>query len=498
MFSKILIANRGEIAVRVLRTAREMKIRTVAVYSDCDRAALHVRLADEARGLGASPSAESYLNMDRILQAAEASGAEAIHPGYGFLSENAEFARRCQDRGICFIGPPPRAMELMGEKTAARRLAAQAGVPVAPGTGPQLGDSREAERAARDIGYPVLVKAAAGGGGKGMRLVTSPDRLASALRDASSEARSAFGDAAVYLEKYLQSPRHIEFQVLADSRGETIHLGERECSIQRRHQKVIEECPSPMMTEALRSGMGQAAVRMAQACGYRNAGTVEFLVDAQRNFYFLEMNTRLQVEHPVTEMVTGLDLVRKQIQIAAGQPLGLRQEEVSWRGAALECRIYAEDPETGFLPSPGLIRSLRQPSGPGVREDSGIYQGWEVPVYYDPMLSKLVTWAETRSEAISRMDRALSEYRVSGIKTTIPFFRTLLAHPKFLSAELSTDFIEKFYRPERSLPGQEELQEAAAIGAALHAGRGRASGSGRADPRESPWKLWGRWNGLRR
>ena len=498
MFSKILIANRGEIAVRVMRTAREMNIATVAVYSDCDRAALHVRLADEARGLGASPSVESYLNMDRVLQAAEASGAEAIHPGYGFLSENAEFARRCRDRGICFIGPPPRAMELMGEKTAARRLAARAGVPVVPGTGPQLGDSSEAERAARDIGFPVLVKAAAGGGGKGMRLVTSPDRLASALRDARSEAGSAFGDPSVYLEKYLRSPRHIEFQVLADSRGNTIHLGERECSIQRRHQKVIEECPSPIMTEALRERMGQAAVSMARACGYRNAGTVEFLVDSQHDFYFLEMNTRLQVEHPVTEMVTGLDLVRKQIQIAAGQPLGLTQEEVRLRGAALECRIYAEDPQKGFLPSPGPIRSLRQPSGPGVREDSGIYQGWEVPVYYDPMLSKLVTWAETRSEAISRMDRALGEYRISGIKTTIPFFRNILAHPKFLSAELSTDFIEKYYRPDRSLPGREELREVAAIGAALYASRARASEAGRADRPESPWKLWGRWNGLRR
>ena len=498
MFSKILIANRGEIAVRVMRTAREMNIATVAVYSDCDRAALHVRLADEARGLGASPSVESYLNMDRILQAAEASGADAIHPGYGFLSENAEFARRCQDKGICFIGPPPRAMELMGEKTAARRLAARAGVPVVPGTGAQRGDSAEAEQAARDIGYPILVKAAAGGGGKGMRLVTSPDRLASAVRDAGSEARSAFGDPAVYLEKYLRSPRHIEFQVLADDHGNIVHLGERECSIQRRHQKVIEECPSPVMTGALRDRMGQAAVSMAQACGYRNAGTVEFLVDSQHNFYFLEMNTRLQVEHPVTEMVTGLDLVRKQIQIAAGQPLELRQKDVVWRGAALECRIYAEDPEKGFLPSPGLIRSLRQPSGPGVREDSGIYQGWEVPVYYDPMLSKLVTWAETRSQAISRMERALDEYRISGIKTTIPFFRTILAHPKFLSAELSTDFIDKFYRPARSLPCREELREVAAIAAALHASRGRASDTVGADPRESPWKLWGRWNGLRR
>jgi len=331
-----------------------------------------------------------------------------------------------------------------------------------------------------------------------MRLVTSPDHWASALRDASAEAGSALGDPAVYLEKYLQSPRHIEFQVLADSRGNTLHLGERECSIQRRHQKVIEECPSPVMTEALRERMGRAAVSMAQACGYRNAGTVEFLVDEQQDFYFLEMNTRLQVEHPVTEMVTGLDLVRKQIQIAAGQPLGLTQEEVCWRGAALECRIYAEDPEKGFLPSPGLIRSLRQPSGPGVREDSGIYQGWEVPIFYDPMLSKLVTWAETRSEAVSRMDRALAEYRISGIKTTIPFFRTILAHPKFLSAELSTDFIEKFYSPDRSLAGREELREVAAIGAALYASRGRASDTGRTDPQESPWKLWGRWNGLRR
>lgn len=498
MFSKILIANRGEIAVRIIRTAREMNIGTVAVYSDCDRAALHVRLADEAYGLGASPSVQSYLNMDRILQVAESSGAEAIHPGYGFLAENAEFARRCQDRGICFIGPPPRAMELMGEKTAARRLAARAGVPVVPGTSTQLDNSADAERAAQAIGFPILVKAAAGGGGKGMRLVTLPDRLASAMRDASSEAESAFGDPAIYLEKYLQSPRHIEFQVLADNSGNTIHLGERECSIQRRHQKVIEECPSPAMTKALREKMGQAAVSMARACGYSNAGTVEFLVDSQQEFYFLEMNTRLQVEHPVTELVTGLDLVRKQIQIAAGQPLGLRQDEVSWRGVALECRIYAEDPEKGFLPSPGFIRSLHQPSGPGIREDSGIYQGWEVPVFYDPMLSKLVTWAGTRSEAISRMDRALGEYQVLGIKTNIPFFRTILSHPKFLSAELSTDFIEKFYCPRRGLSRRKELRDVAAIGAALFASRARVSDTNRGDQQESPWKLWGRWNDLRR
>ncbi len=498
MFSKILIANRGEITARIIRTAREMGICTVAVYSECDRPSLHVRLADEAYYLGPSPSVESYLDMDKILTVAEASGADAIHPGYGFLAENAEFARRCGERGVCFIGPSPEAMELMGEKTAARALAAQAGVPIVPGTHAELTDSAGVENVAREIGFPLLVKAAAGGGGKGMRLVRSADQLASAMRDARSEALGAFGNPAVYLEQYLRSPRHIEFQVLADSYGNTVHLGERECSIQRRHQKVMEECPSPLMTEALRSKMGQAAVKMARMCSYRNAGTVEFLVDSQQQFYFLEMNTRLQVEHPVTEMVTGLDLVRKQIQIAAGEPMGLRQEEVSWRGAALECRIYAEDPENRFLPSPGRIRNLRQPSGPGVREDSGIYQGWDVPIFYDPMLSKLVTWAETRSEAISRMSRALREYQISGIKTTIPFFQSILTHPKFLSAELGTDFIEKHYPGTHSVPPQKWFPEVAAIGAALYASQTRARDGGTGDSAESPWKLWGRWQGFRK
>ncbi len=498
MFSKILIANRGEIAARIIRTAREMDIRTVAVYSDCDRPALHVRLADEAYCLGPSPSVESYLDRDKILAVAEASGAEAIHPGYGFLAENAEFARRCGERGVCFIGPSPEAMELMGEKTAARRLASQVGVPMVPGTDTELTNSGEVESVAHEIGFPLMVKAAAGGGGKGMRLVRSADQLAAAVRDARSEALGAFGNPAVYLEKYLQSPRHIEIQVLGDSRRNVVHLGERECSIQRRHQKVIEECPSPLMTEALRSRMGEAAVKMARACSYENAGTVEFLVDSRQRFYFLEMNTRLQVEHPVTEMVTGLDLVQKQIRIAAGEPLGLRQEDISWRGAALECRIYAEDPENHFLPSPGRIRQLRQPSGPGVREDSGIYQGWEVPIFYDPLLSKVVTWAENRSEAISRMNRALREYQVSGIQTNIPFFRSILTHPKFLSADLSTDFIEKYYRGAPSVPSQKWLPEVAAIGAALFASRTRAPDGNTGAPAESPWKLWGRWNGLRK
>ena len=386
----------------------------------------------------------------------------------------------------------------MGEKTAARRLASRAGVPIVPGTDAELTDSAKVEEAAREIGFPLMVKAAAGGGGKGMRLVDSSDQLAAAMRDARSEALGAFGNSAVYLEKYLQSPRHIEIQILADGHGNTVHLGERECSIQRRHQKVIEECPSPLVTESLRSRMGEAAVSMAKACSYKNAGTVEFLVDSERRFYFLEMNTRLQVEHPVTEMVTGLDLVRKQIQIAAGEPMGLRQEDIRWRGAALECRIYAEDPENHFLPSPGVIRNLRQPSGPGVREDSGVYQGWEVPIFYDPLLSKVVTWAENRSQVISRMSRALREYHISGIKTNIPFFQSILTHPKFLSAELSTDFIEKHYRSTSPDPHEKRLSEVAAIGAALFTSRIQAAESGTGSPSESPWKLWGRWNALRK
>jgi acetyl-CoA carboxylase, biotin carboxylase subunit len=496
MFRKILIANRGEIAVRVIRAAREMGISTVAVYSECDRAALHVRMADEAHLLGPSASSESYLHIDKVIARALSSQAEAIHPGYGFLSENPEFARRCTTAGVEFIGPPPAVMEQLGGKIAARKTALEAGVPVVPGTRQGIHDLDDALTAARKVGFPVMLKATAGGGGKGMRRVEKSEQLASALRDAQSEAAAAFGDSAVYLEKLLVDPRHIEFQILADRYGNVIHLGERECSIQRRHQKVIEESPSPLMTSELRETMGAAAVRIAKACGYENAGTVEFLVDAERDFYFLEVNTRLQVEHPVTELVTGIDLVKEQFRIAAGEKLGLRQEEVEWRGAALECRIYAEDPANNFFPSPGKISLLRTPSGPGVRDDTGIYEGWTVPVFYDPLLSKLVTWGKDRSEAIARMQRALWEYQITGIKTNLSFFRSILSHNRFQEGALTTGFIDKYYAPDVSIPSA-NLRDVATIAAAIHASlEGRPAESKGTD--ESVWKQAGRIGGLNR
>ncbi|HEX8459614.1 MAG TPA: acetyl-CoA carboxylase biotin carboxylase subunit [Pyrinomonadaceae bacterium] len=445
MFRKILIANRGEIAVRVLRACRELDIRTVAVYSEADAASLHVRLADEAYLLGAAPSSESYLRIERVIEAARAAGAEAIHPGYGFLAENAEFARACARAGLTFIGPSPDAMELMGSKINARRAATEAGAPVVPGTTEPLRSAEEARETAARFGYPVMLKAAAGGGGKGMRLVTREADIASAFETAQSEALAAFGDAAVYLEKAVERPRHIEIQVFADTHGNTVHLGERECSIQRRHQKVIEECPSPIDDPTLRARMGEAAVRVARAANYVGAGTVEFLVsDVTREFYFLEMNTRLQVEHPVTELVTGIDLVREQIMVAAGHALSFTQDEVEWRGHAIECRVYAEDPDNNFLPSPGRITSLRVPAGPNVRDDGGVYAGAEVSIYYDPMISKLAAWGRTRREAIERMRRALAEYTVGGIKTTLPFFREVMRDAEFIDGRLDTGFIERF------------------------------------------------------
>ncbi|HEV2177262.1 MAG TPA: acetyl-CoA carboxylase biotin carboxylase subunit [Terriglobia bacterium] len=443
VFRKVLIANRGEIAVRVMRACREMGIATVAVYSDADRNALHVRYADEAYPIGPAPSAESYLRMDRILDVARRSHSEAIHPGYGFLSENAAFAPACEAAGIVFVGPPASAMKLMGSKTTARHAAIQAGLPVVPGTDHDLKSLEEIRHVAQEIGFPVMLKAAAGGGGKGMRLVDSADQLEAAWRNARSEAQNAFGDAAVYLEKYIERPRHVEIQILGDRHGDVIYLGERECSLQRRHQKVLEECPSPLLDEPLRRRMGETAVRIGKIAGYVNAGTVEFLVDGGRNFYFLEMNTRLQVEHPVTELVTGIDLVKEQLRIAAGRRLGWRQEDVHLRGAAIECRIYAEDPANNFFPSPGRITALRVPSGPGVRNDSGVYEGWTVPLEYDPLLSKLVAWGSDRSEAVARIERALGEYEIAGIQTNIPFFRRLLRHPDFIAGRLDTGLIER-------------------------------------------------------
>jgi acetyl-CoA carboxylase biotin carboxylase subunit len=462
-FRKVLVANRGEIAVRVVRACREMGIAPVAVFSEADRAALHVRLADEAVAIGPAPSRESYLRIDRVLEAAKATGAEAIHPGYGFLAENPRFAQACEQEGIVFIGPRSETIALMGEKTSARREAVAAGVPVVPGTLEPGGDEDAIAREAERIGYPVMLKAAAGGGGKGLRLVGSPSHLASALARARSEASGAFGDDRVYLEKAIERPRHVEVQVVADHHGNVVHLFERECSIQRRHQKVIEESPSPALTPELRRRMGELAVVLARRTGYLNAGTLEFLVGADREPYFLEMNTRLQVEHPVTEMVTGLDLVKLQIQVAQGEPLPVRQEDVVQRGHAIECRVYAEDPDRGFLPSPGTIETLRVPGGPGVRDDSGVYEGWEVPIHYDPLLSKLVVWAPSRGEAIERMRRAVAEYRVVGIRTTLPLFARVLASPAFVAGDFDTSFLDTGLGPKAEAPpGRIEVAVAAA------------------------------------
>ncbi len=442
-FGTLLVANRGEIAVRVIRACREAGIRTVAVFSAADRDGLHVRLADEAWPIGAAPAAESYLVIDRLIDVARRTGAEAVHPGYGFLAENAAFAEACQAAGLVFVGPPPAAIAAMGDKTAARRTAARLEVPLVPGTREPVGSDAEAARVARELGFPVMIKAAMGGGGKGMRLVEAPAELASALRLARSEAASAFGDGAVYLEKAIVEPRHIEIQVLADAHGRVATLGERECSIQRRHQKLVEEAPSPFLDPPLRAAMSEAARRLVAAVGYRNAGTVEFLVDRERRFYFLEVNTRLQVEHPVTEWVTGVDLVREQLRIAAGEPLGVPAEGVPARGWAIECRISAEDPAAHFRPSPGRITAWRPPAGPWVRVDAGVYEGAEVPLHYDPLMAKLVVWGGDRAEAIARLERALAEFGVAGVATTIPFHRAVVRHPDFVAGRLSTAFVER-------------------------------------------------------
>ena len=442
-FSKVLIANRGEIAVRVIRACREMGIATVAVFSEADREALHVLQADEAVAIGPAPAAESYLSQDKIIAAARATDAQAIHPGYGFLAENADFAEACAAAGLVFIGPPPAAVRATGDKLAARRVAAKLGVPLVPGTTQPLADGAEAARAVAEIGYPVMIKAALGGGGKGMRLVRAYAELEGALRAARSEAGSAFGDATVYIEKYIAAPRHIEIQILADAHGTVVHLGERECSIQRRNQKLVEESPSPGTTPEMRRRMGEAACRMAAAAGYVNAGTVEFLVDRDGRFYFLEINARLQVEHPVTEFVTGRDLVREQIRIAAGEKLGYAQEDISFSGHAIECRINAEDPDANFMPSPGKILGLRAPGGPWVRDDSGVYEGYTVPRYYDTLMAKLIVWAPDREAAIARMERALAEYHVSGLRTTLPILRRIVRHPDFAAGRLDTGFMER-------------------------------------------------------
>ena len=465
MFKKILIANRGEIAVRVARACREMGIVSVAVYSAVDRAALHVLRADEAYAIGPAPAAESYLNIERIVQAARVSGADGIHPGYGFLSENPKFARACRDAGIKFIGPPPEAMDMMGSKTRARQHMEKAGVPFVPGTSRGLESLAEAKEVAVRLGYPVMLKAAAGGGGKGMRLVTAEPELGSALDAARSEAQRAFGGDEVYIEKAIVNPRHIEMQILADEHGNTVYLGERDCSLQRRHQKVVEESPSPAATPEMRRRMGEIAVKAAQAAGYTNAGTIEFLADQSGNFYFLEMNTRLQVEHPVTELVTGLDLVQLQIRIAAGEKLPFTQNNVQLRGHAMECRIYAEDPENNYFPSPGKITALAEPGGPGIRVDSGVYEGWNVPLEYDPLLAKLIAYGETREQAMARLQRALDEYFVGGVKTNLGLFQKILANPDFLAGRVDTGLLARMQTVGQG--DDEPEREAAVIAAAI-------------------------------
>ena len=505
MFQKILIANRGEIAVRVVRACHEMGIAAVVVYSDVDRAALHVRKADEAYPIGAAAASESYLNIPKILDVAKRSGADAIHPGYGFLSENAKFAQACADAGVKFIGPTAAAMEAMGSKTRARQAMEKAGIPLVPGTSRGVESFEQAQQVAAKIGYPVMLKAAAGGGGKGMRLVHAPEELGSSLDTARSEAERSFGDSEVYIEKAIVNPRHIEMQVLADEHGNTVYLGERECSLQRRHQKVLEEAPSPIVDADMRRRMGEAAVRVAQAAAYTNAGTVEFLVDQQKNFYFLEMNTRLQVEHPVTELVTGLDLVHLQIRIAAGEKLPFTQNDVHIRGHAMECRIYAEDPDNNYFPSPGKITLLLSPSGPGIRIDSGMYEGWTVPIDYDPLLAKLVGYGTDRAQAISRLMRALDEYFVGGIKTNIPLFRRILRDRDFQAAKLDTGFLDRLLKQTDDKAADSNTVEVAAIAAAMFAALGATTSEAPSSPNsitsgneiKSNWKNTGRREALR-
>lgn len=500
MFSRILIANRGEIAVRIIRACRELGLETVAVYSEADRQSLHVRQADEAYLLGPAPSRESYLRADKILDILKKSGADGIHPGYGFLAEREDFAQACLDSGIAFIGPKPSAIAAMGDKMTARETVRKAGVPVVPGT-EDVGNLSDDELLgiAPKIGFPLLVKATAGGGGKGMREVRSLEEMPELIKSARREAESAFGDGNVYLEKLVEGARHIEIQILADSHGNVIHLGERDCSIQRRHQKLVEEAPSPFMDDELRQRMGAMAVKSAQSVDYVNAGTIECLVDKDRNFYFLEMNTRLQVEHPVTEMVTGVDIVKEQIRIARGRPLQYKQEDIRFNGAAIECRINAEDPYNGFMPSTGKISHSILPTGPGIRIDTGVYPGFEITPYYDPMISKLIVWGETRAQAILRMRRALEEYRIVGVRTNIPFHQTLMDSHRFMGGQYDTRFVE-----ERFAIGDAADPQIAEIAAALatlsaHQQTQRAAQFVQRNERDtSNWKWIGRWERMHR
>jgi len=503
MFKKVLVANRGEIAVRIIRACRELGLETVAVYSEADRHALHVRHADEAYLLGPAPSRESYLRGDKILDIARQCGADAIHPGYGFLAEREDFSAACMERGIIFIGPKPSSIAAMGDKAEARATVIKAGVPVVPGT-EDVGNMTDEDLLgiAPRIGFPLLIKATAGGGGKGMREVTSLEEMPLLLHSARREAEAAFGDGNVYLEKLVEGARHIEFQIMADNLGNVIHLGERECSLQRRHQKLIEEALSPFMDDDLRERMGAVAVKAAQAVDYQNAGTIEFLVDKDRNFYFLEMNTRLQVEHPITEMITGVDIVAEQIRAARARQLSYTQEEIHFNGHAIECRINAEDPYNNFLPSTGTITHSLLPTGPGVRIDTGVYPGFEITPYYDPMIAKLIVWGETRAQAILRMRRALEEYRIVGVRTNIPFHQTMMDSHRFMAGQYDTRFVEERFSIEEAGGGiTEEHTEIAAILAALAAHRENERSAHvvrRGERDTSNWKWVGRWERMNR
>lgn len=489
---KVLVANRGEIAVRIMKTLREMEIKIVAVYSEADKKALHVRFADEAYPIGPSPSSESYLRIDKLIDVAKKSGCDAIHPGYGFLAENADFAKAVRDSGLIFIGPDHKSIELMGSKTESRKAMEDAGLPVVPGLKRPLKDEQELVKFAREIGYPLLLKADLGGGGKGMRLIKSEEELIPSYKLATSEALSSFGNPSVYIEKYIEEPHHIEIQILVDELGNAVYLGERECSIQRRYQKVVEETPSPFIDDKTRKRMGEMAVSAIKKVGYLNAGTIEFIVDKDKNFYFLEMNTRLQVEHPITEMVTGIDLVRCQVDIAEGKPLPFSQEDINPRGSALECRIYAEDPDNDFAPCPGKILRLQNPEGGiGVRIDSGVYEGFEVPIFYDPLIAKLITWGNDRIEAIHRMRRALLEYHIVGIKTTIPFFIRVLQHPDFISGNYNTHFIEKLEKEEKKI--DETLEAFSAIVAYLKMEEKSKDSVSLSRKVTNSWKMMGLW-----
>ncbi|MEJ5303652.1 MAG: acetyl-CoA carboxylase biotin carboxylase subunit [Bacteroidales bacterium] len=504
MIRKVLVANRGEIAIRVMRSCREMNIRSVAVFSEADRASYHVRYADEAYCIGPAPSVQSYLNKEKIIQVALETGCDAVHPGYGFLSENADFARMVKEAGLIFIGPSPEAIEQMGDKITARKRMIAAGVPVVPGTTEAITNDEEALRIIRQIELPVMIKASAGGGGKGMRLVHHENEIESSLRAARSEAKAAFGDDAVYIEKYISSPHHIEFQILGDHHGNIVHLFERECSVQRRHQKVVEETPSPNLTPEVREAMGKHAVAAAAAVNYFGAGTIEFIMDDQHNYYFLEMNTRLQVEHPITERVVGVDLVKLQIQIAEGKPLPFRQEDLRQNGHAIECRIYAEDPANNFMPSPGKIKHITEPLGLGVRHDGYVYPGYEIPMYYDPMISKLIVWGTNREEAIARMRRALYAYKISGVSTSIPFLEKVMQHPVFIKGNYNTHFIDTYLKELLEVSECDGLcEDVAVITAFIHyldeLGRVQnGAHDGKVAIRESRWKQMGKSLNLRR